>query len=198
MSSNIRNLSRQFWVNVALPPTDEQPSHIKGKTPTSNVTPSQLRHRKIEALRLCLSFAFSVKHYLRGEDGVNYEDYNGVLPPSFARFDEVGYNTQRTNATGSYAATRNNSLPSSLDGDQSGRGSPDVTKGDASKRIRVKRSKPQLSGQTTPLLAGTHRTVEFHPFADEASLPLPLVFVFTSSPHGLSTVLTLIPELPMN
>jgi len=62
----------------------------------------------------------------------------------------------------------------------------------------VKRSKPQLSGQTTPLLAGTHRTVEFHPFADEASLPLPLVFVFTSSPHGLSTVLTLIPELPMN
>jgi Predicted membrane protein len=181
MTSNIRNLVRQFWVNVALPPTDEQPAHAKGKTPSSNVTTSQLRRRKVEALRLCLSFAFAVKHYLRGEDGVDYEDYNGVLPPSFARFDETGYNTQRTNATNSYAATRNNSLQRSLDEEQSGRNSPDITKGDASKRIRVKRSKPQISGQTTPLLSGTHRSVEFHPYADEASLPLPLVF--DSSPY---------------
>ncbi|KAG5649695.1 hypothetical protein H0H81_002470 [Sphagnurus paluster] len=74
--SNIRNLSRQIWVNVALPPTDAQPAYAKGKTPTSDVTLAQLRRRKIEALKLCLSFAFAAKHYLRGEDGVKYDDFH--------------------------------------------------------------------------------------------------------------------------
>lgn len=167
LTSTIRSLSRQLWVNTALPPTDDQPAHAKGKTPVSDVTAPQLRRRKIEALRLCLSFVFAVKHYLRGEDGVNWEDFHGVLPPSFARYDETGYNTQHTTITGSYSATRNSSL--------SGRTTPDGTKPDATKRVRAKRSKQQLSGPAAPLLGGTHRTVEFHPYADEASLPLPLV-----------------------
>jgi putative membrane protein len=62
----------------------------------------------------------------------------------------------------------------------SGRSTPDGPKPDATKRVRVKRSKQQLSGQATPLLSGTHRSVEFHPYADEASLPLPLVLVPSS------------------
>ncbi|KAJ6623435.1 Bestrophin, RFP-TM, chloride channel-domain-containing protein [Mycena sp. CBHHK59/15] len=170
MTSNIRNLTRLVWINVALPPTDEQPLHTKGKTPTTELTDNQLRRRKIDALRLCLSFAFSVKHYLRGEDGIHWDDYRGVLPASFIRADETGYNTQRTTATGSYAATRNNSLAASLELNGS---SGDTNKSDATKRVRPKRSKPQVN-QNTPLLASTHRTVEFHPFADEASMPLPL------------------------
>jgi ion channel-forming bestrophin family protein len=123
-----------------------------------------------------------VKHYLRGEDGVNWEDYQGVLPASFARFDEIGFNTQRTVATKSYAATHNNSASHGRDGDPSpsGRTTPDGPKPDATKRVRVKRSKQQISGPTTPLLGGTHRSVEFHPYADEASLPLPLVSVSSS------------------
>lgn len=172
MVANIRSLTRQFWVNVNLPPTDEQPAHAKGKTPTTDLTTAHLRRRKIEALRLSLSFAFATKHYLRGEDGVNHADYHGVLPASFARFDEVGYNTQKTLASGTYAATYTSES-------SSGTSSPGGSKPDATKRVRAKRSKQQILDHTTPLLAGTHRSVEFHPFADEASLPLPLMCATT-------------------
>ncbi|KAF8892600.1 Bestrophin, RFP-TM, chloride channel-domain-containing protein [Infundibulicybe gibba] len=174
LTANVRNISRLIWVNVGLPPTDQQPANIKGKTPISDVTPKQLHRRKVDALKLCLSFAFAVKHYLRGEDGVNWADYRGVLPASFARFDETGYNTLRTEGTESYAATRTNSMALSRD-DLSEASSPDTTRPDATKRIRVKRSKSQLVDSSTPLLGNTHRSVEFHPYADEASLPLPLI-----------------------
>ncbi|RDB24126.1 hypothetical protein Hypma_008782 [Hypsizygus marmoreus] len=170
LTSSIRSLTRQIWVNTALPPTDEQPVHTKGKTPTSDVTASQLRRRKTEAIKLALSFAFAVKHYLRGEDGIHWEDLQSVLPAWFARYDETGFHTRHTTATGTYAATCNNSATR----ESSGTTTPEV-KNDATKRVRAKRSKQQLSGQATPLLAGTHRTVEFHPYADAASLPLPLV-----------------------
>ncbi|KAJ8454518.1 hypothetical protein ONZ45_g19274 [Pleurotus djamor] len=172
LTSNVRNLSRLLWINVGLPPTGDQPATVKGKTPTTDVTQAQLHKRKVEALYLCLAFAYSVKHYLRGEDGTNWPDYAGVLPASFARFDESGYNTQKTLRPDTYEATRTNSVDRS-EPSISGRSSPDATK-----RIRVKRSNPKVSGSTTPLLAGTHRTVEFHPYADEASLPLPLVISF--------------------
>lgn len=180
MTSNIRNLTRQIWVNVAIPPTSEAPIFIKGKTPIVDITAAHLRKKKVDALRLCLSFSFAVKHYLRGEDGTQWEDYVDVLPASFARFDEVGYNTQKTSSPGSYAATRSSSLSASQDGIRSS--SPDATK-----RIRVKRSKPKLSAsQETPLLSNTvtHRNVEFHAFADQASIPLPLMIA-----HELSRIL---------
>ncbi|KAJ7470563.1 Bestrophin, RFP-TM, chloride channel-domain-containing protein, partial [Mycena latifolia] len=171
MVSNVRNLTRLVWIQVALPPTDEQPLHAKGKTPITDITEQQLRRRKIEVLRLCLSFVFSVKHYLRGEDGMHWDDYRGVLPASFARADEIGYNTQRTTASGSYAATGNNSIA-----ELNASSTDTLNKSDATKRVRPKRSKRQIQTQNskTPLLSGTHRTVEFHPFADEASMPLPL------------------------
>ncbi|KAF8985617.1 Bestrophin, RFP-TM, chloride channel-domain-containing protein [Cyathus striatus] len=176
LSSNIRNLVRQFWVNVGVPPSpiDQNPGiTMKGKTPNSDVTSSQLRRRKIEALRLCLSFVFATKHYLRGEDGTNHADYLGVLPASFARFDEMGYYTQQTTAGISYAATRSNSF--SREASLNGRATPDQsTRPDATKRIRVKRSKQQIPDATTPLLVDTHRSVEFDPYA-EVSLPLPLI-----------------------
>lgn len=144
------------------------------------MTHIQLRKHKADTLRLCLAFVFATKHYLRGEDGVNYADYHGVLPSSFARFDEVGYNTQTKTSSGVYSATSNDATPPSRDGSLSlsGRTSPDG-KPDATKRIRVKRSKPQIPDHSTPLLQGTHRSVEFHPFADEASLPLPLMCVLS-------------------
>lgn len=129
-----------------------------------------------------------MKHYLRGEDGVNWDDYHGVLPASFARYDEIGYNTQHTTTPGSYSATRNSSA--TVDGSLSGRTSPEsptISKPDATKRVRAKRSKQQLSGQTTPLLSGTYRSVEFHPYADEASLPLPLVSVICFPSHVCRT-----------
>ncbi|KAF8906052.1 Bestrophin, RFP-TM, chloride channel-domain-containing protein [Gymnopilus junonius] len=173
LTANTRNISRLIWINVTLPPTDEQPAFAKGKTPTTNVTAKQLKRRKTDALHLCLSFVFAAKHYLRGEDGVNYADYQGVFPASFARFDEVGYNTQQTTASEIYSATGN-----SREGSRSASGtvSPDPRhRPDATKRVRPKRSKQHVTDHSTPLLHDFQRSVEFHPFADQASLPLPLV-----------------------
>jgi putative membrane protein len=167
-----------IWVSVALPPTDVQPAFAKGKTPTSDLTHSQLRKRKADTLRLCLAFVFAAKHYLRGEDGVNYADYHGVLPSSFARFDEFGYNSPKKPPFGTYSATGNDALAASPEGSisQSGRNSPDI-KPDATKRIKVKRSKQQILDHSTPLLQDAHRSVDFQPFAKETSLPLPLMYV---------------------
>ncbi|KAJ3830040.1 Bestrophin, RFP-TM, chloride channel-domain-containing protein [Lentinula raphanica] len=178
VTSNVRNLSRQIWVNVALPPADqEDPPSKKGKAPI--LTASQLHRVKSEALHLCLAFPFAVKHYLRGEDGLNWSDYHDVLPKNFARFDEVGYQRSKTDLTTSY-----NSISTS--NKSSGRSSPDLGRGDATKRVRPKRSKQNLPSQSTPLLsdAVTHRTVEFRPFADDTSLPLPLIIA-----HEISRLL---------
>ncbi|KAF8061518.1 Bestrophin, RFP-TM, chloride channel-domain-containing protein [Lyophyllum atratum] len=165
LTSNIRNLTRQVWVSVAVPPKDDVPlSNAKGVNPTPGITANQLRRRKIEALKLCVAFAFAVKHYLRGEDGVHYDDFHGVLPPSFARYDESGFHIHRNSASasGSYAATGNDSVDREAD---SGRSTPEGPKPHASKRVRPKR-------------------IEFHPYADEASLPLPLAIA-----HELTRIL---------
>ncbi|KAF7338456.1 hypothetical protein MVEN_02071600 [Mycena venus] len=193
LTSNVRNLSRLVWVQVALPPTDEQPGHTKGKTPVSDVTDQQLTRRKIEVLRLGLSFVYAVKasYYFFPHPLLSLTIFAAktgctgkttvvsVIPTSFIRPDEMGYNTQRTAAGNSYAATRNSSVGnlSSSVGNLSGTSTETINKSDATKRVRPKRSKHQVTS-TTPLLSGTtgttNRTVEFHPFADEASMPLPL------------------------
>lgn len=157
-----------IWVHVSLPPAEDHPAHILGKTPTSTLTTAQLRRQKIEILQYCVAFAYAVKHYLRGEDGLDYEDYAGVLPASFTQADDLGYNTHQGRASPtSYAA-----IPPGSDGTNN--------KPDATKRIRRKRSKKlpaTTSGATTPLLSDSHQTVEFHPYADRMSMPLPLMFV---------------------
>ena len=56
--SQIRNISRSIWIHVATPPQGAPPPGIKGKTPLNDVTPQQLRHRKIEAIHLALSDLF--------------------------------------------------------------------------------------------------------------------------------------------
>jgi len=48
----------------------------------------------------------------------------------------------------------------------------------ATKRVRAKRSKPNVSGATTPLLSSAYATVDFqYSFATHGSMPLPLVSV---------------------
>lgn len=173
ITSLTRNFSRQVWIYVNLPPVDEQPAGTKGKTPTTLLTASQLRRRKIEAIHLCLSFIYAAKHYLRGEDGVNYADYSGVLPPSFAKYDaDQGYSVQRSSSPTSYGANRG--LDRSIDGSvpPSGTVTPDATK-----RIRAKRSKTQLTmDASTPLLGGTgYRAIDFHSYGEESSMPLPVI-----------------------
>lgn len=148
---------------MAPPPEGAPPPGIKGKT--IDISPENLRRRKVDALHLALSFAYAVKHYLREEDGLHHSDYAGILPASIARYDETGYNTSMNASAYTYSATTNNSKRNSMD----------VNAQAATKRVRNKRSKPVLSGSTTPLLGNTHSVVEFHPVPEHGSMPLPLM-----------------------
>lgn len=176
ITSNVRNLSRMIWVHVSLPPAEGHPAHVLGKTPTSELTTAQLKHQKMEALQFCVAFAFAVKHYLRNEDGPDYDDYVGILPASFMRI-HLGYTTpQGSSSPNSYDAVSSTS--------------DSTYNPDATKRVRRKRSKKSLisraaaSASTTPLLSNPHQTVEFHSRADRMTMPLPLVIA-----HELSNAI---------
>ncbi|KAJ2448338.1 hypothetical protein GGF42_005141 [Coemansia sp. RSA 2424] len=73
---------------------------------------------KRQAMKNIAAFAISVKHYLRGEDGIEYADYDGLLSPEF----RLQYATRSTaynygsipgdaNATRSSAAAAPNGSP---------------------------------------------------------------------------------------
>jgi putative membrane protein len=155
-----------IWINVGpqAPATNPQPVGIKGKGITTDNVHVQLHRRKVEALHLLLSFVVSTKHYLREEDGLNYPDYLGVLPASFVRTASM--------ASGHYPSKAYSMT--SHDGTVSGQTTPDSIRPDATKRVRVKRSKHQLMDPSTPLLC-EHRTVDFA--SEDASFPLPLLYV---------------------
>jgi len=157
-------MSRMIWINVGPQAPSTAPQQVKGKATTADGVHIQLRRHKIEALQLVLSFVFATKHYLRGEDGLHYPDYLGVLPHSLVRRASI--------ASGRYPSKAYSTI--SNDGIGSGQTTPDSNKSDATKRIRVKRSKPQLSDPSTPLLP-EHRVVDFS--SEDASLPLPLLYV---------------------
>lgn len=187
----IRNLSRLVWINVAIPPADDT---TKGK---STFTAKELRRKKVETIKLCVSFAFAVKHYLRGEDGLEWEDYVGILPPSVARLAQPSSGASRkSSAFTSYAATastsRSDSGPASRDEPGEESSSPvRTTATDATKRIRVKRSKdrlkqPGVRSSKTPLLNVLHQTIDFNADPDSLSTPLPLVYVSFRRPQLIS------------
>lgn len=180
LTSQSRNLARMIWLHVAPPPTDEQPGSTRGKTPRTNITGRQLHRKKADILRLCALYVVSVKHYLRGEDGLHWDDYQDFVPSWFTRY-------AFSSLPGSYdATTQPNSLSASmlttgsgLAGSQSG--NIKVPKGDATKRVRPKRSKPRVNSlpvsDTTALLPGAgDRALEFFEDPDE-TMPLPLMFV---------------------
>ena len=145
----------------------------KGKFPAS-LTAKQLRRKKVEAMKLCVSFAYATKHYLRGEDGLDWADYAGILPQSVIRLAQSGTmsSSRRTSEFTSYNATaKTSTLPSEFPSTLTSRagtpkmtGTPEDTSGDeatgdnetiqgrhatmdATKRVRVKRSK---DGMKTP------------------------------------------------
>ena len=183
MISNTRSLTRLLWVNVALPPTDGDPAYAKGKTPQPDITSFQLRRRKAEALKLCLFFVFATKHYLRGEDGMDHEDYQGIIPHPFVRSREIASASRSRSHSrqGRYDATKQSdgsSLVANAPGDSPsdtisvyGHSQYGTNKIDATKRVRVKRSKPQFANQATPLIVSN---TDLRINTLEGSMPLPL------------------------
>ncbi|KAF8559522.1 UPF0187-domain-containing protein, partial [Imleria badia] len=166
LTANVRNLSRMAWVHVALPPIENGVVNTQARIPSSELTHAEVKRQKIEMLRYCLGFVYAVKHYLRGEDGADYGDLAGVLPPHFSLHSHLG--------AMSYAAMHGSTPDASIS---------DRRSVDATKRVKRKRSKknalagPQANtpGSTTPLLSDSHQTVEFHPCTDHISMPLPLI-----------------------
>lgn len=176
ITSQARNLARLIWIQVALPPTDD----TTGKTPSTDITPLQLRRRKTNALKLILSFVYAVKHYLREEDGLDWEDYVDVLPASFMREQSRRQQSRRGSISTSYNSTDNGSSS-----DNSRSASPLIgasTEGSAvpsaiaTKRVRVKRSSDRVHTVKSPLLSGRGRysAIDFEQYT-QVSMPFPLV-----------------------
>lgn len=124
-------------------------------------TPEKLKQQKVLALKLLLSYAFAVKHHLRGEDGTKWPDYEDVLPTGFARFDQIGYD-RTTNTSYSPASSAQSKSPS-------------ISRKQSAKD-QMWNPHTSLPNSQTPLLVDSHQTVEFHPYADELSLPLPMMY----------------------
>ncbi|KAI0318342.1 Bestrophin, RFP-TM, chloride channel-domain-containing protein [Amylostereum chailletii] len=186
LTHQVRNFTRLVWIQVALPPTDATPLGAIGKTPTADVTATHLHRRKSDVLKLSVLFAFAVKHYLREEDGLAWDDYADLIPKSFLRAHGYATRSGRTSVAMSY-----NALDSP---DKSGATSPAritesperdpvLASSGATKRVRVKRSIDKLVNSRTPLLDSGHRTVSFSS-PEDASMPLPLVIA-----HEITRVL---------
>ena len=131
-------------------------------------------------IKLCLGYGFAVKHYLRGEDGLDWDDYLDVLPTSFLK---LGHNDRTTSENPSLG---NSLVAPSPNGSSAGATRVGNTReaSDATKRIRVKRTKPDLSRRTT-LLEGSHwhggySAIDVHA---DITMPLPLMCAFS---HYLS------------
>ncbi|KAH9063709.1 Bestrophin, RFP-TM, chloride channel-domain-containing protein [Lactarius deliciosus] len=173
ITSQARNLARLVWIQVALPPTDD----ISGKTPSTDITPLQLRRRKTNALKLILSFVYAVKHYLREEDGLDWEDYVGVLPASFMR-EQSRLQSRRGSISTFYNSVTDNVSSSGNSRSVSplrGASTDGSTTPAATKRVRVKRSLDKIHTAKSPLLSGPteHSAIDFEPYT-EISMPFPL------------------------
>lgn len=79
LKAHSRNLIRTIWTGVAENSVEDQA-------------------RKQEALKYIAAFIVSVKHYLRGHDGVGHADYDELLSPTF----KLQYSAQ--DSPGSYGA----------------------------------------------------------------------------------------------
>ena len=168
----IRNLARLVWVNVNVTKADLNsslassskfcvpPGHQGSAGDRTPLTSETLKHQKKRTLQLLLAYAYAVKHHLRGEDGTDWPDYKDVLPASFARFNETGLD--RT------ANTSYSSINSADKGASAG-------KEGCSGRKKVWNTQEIPSDASAPLLTDAHQTVEFHPYADGLSLPLPMM-----------------------
>jgi len=113
---------------------------------------------------------------LREEDGLDWDDYVGVIPTSFVqaqsrRQSRPGSISTAYNAVSDYGSSIGNSRSTSPSRSANADGS---TAPAATKRVRVKRSLDKIQTARSPLVAGEHSSVDFKPYT-EASIPFPLV-----------------------
>ncbi|KAG8882550.1 hypothetical protein FRB98_003591 [Tulasnella sp. 332] len=194
MTSTIRTLTRLIWVQVNLPlPPDNRKNDATAFSsifrPASDGTGSvtlddsvvreramaedRMTAEKIRVMKLILSFMFAVVHYLRNEPGIDWKDFEGVLPDDFKhKAIELGTGDapQLLNRYATHAAIDRGRLGHK----------PTTHRHGASFQKRKKGSATEGHEEiepsaTTPLLGDDHTTVEFRSHETPASLPLPLI-----------------------
>jgi hypothetical protein len=128
------------------------------------------------------------------EEGCDYDDYIGLLPPDFSKFDNRGFNKNSKHGNRDYTRLENSStitIPNNSNhrnGDTSGHARGLSVSTDMEATIvpgSVPRSPHKISflgnkgaaidRERDPLLGGDRRTVEFRPYDTRKSLPLPLM-----------------------
>jgi putative membrane protein len=111
---------------------------------------------------------------------MDHEDYQGIIPQSFLRSREIPsasqsrYDVTKQSDGSSLAANAPGDSPSDTISVY-GHSQYGTNKIDATKRVRVKRSKPQFANQATPLMLASN--TDLHINTPEASMPLPLMCV---------------------
>ncbi|QRW00249.1 bestrophin protein [Ceratobasidium sp. AG-Ba] len=197
--SNVRNLSRLVWINANLPlPSEDknakQPSafmRIRNKTyePSTSIknpviTSASLRIEKERALKLMIAFAVAVKHHLRGEEGCDWDDFIGLLPPDFSRFDNRGFDKRGIHGPRDYGTSTTITVPSSHGDrreteDTSTDMSATLVPGSSPGRHRrisfIGNKAATPEPERDPLLGDSHQTVIFRPYDTRKPLPLPLI-----------------------
>lgn len=170
----MRSLTRLIWINVNHPPAEAKAKNSATLAVDATVRLLNLKAEKSRAMRLCVSFAFAVKHHLRAEFGTDYPDLLGVLPAEFARFDETGWDRTYHGGEGNYGATEGTPGSHNRPLDEEAGQQPQLHH-HASGRIQVTGSQATISNSQTPLLAGNDRRVEHHGYPTSESFPLPLI-----------------------
>jgi len=195
LTSDIRNMARNIWCTVNLPPEQDaavkrymeslpvylQQPHLEranSASSSSNVAKHQaaaqnlgvayhLRNEKIRVVRLLIAFAIATKHHLRNEPGLDHDDYSGLIPPELYREEASGWErVVTTSPDQTFSATNPNPRHA------------DHRKSHYSPKGPVTAS--------TPLLTDSQRTVEFHAWSpsDRKQMPIPLIIA-----HEISRVL---------
>lgn len=141
-------------------------------------------------MKLAVAYAYSVKHHLRDENGLDYSDYDGVLPASFRHYDvfESAFDGGSRGPSSMYASyntvdskvNRRRSKDSESNGEAAGANSPTSagqsrhgscgpTRGPYFHSDSVTTT---AAGAQTPLLAGDHHAVQFPSSPYDNKLPL--------------------------
>ncbi|KAG8993736.1 hypothetical protein FRB94_006375 [Tulasnella sp. JGI-2019a] len=190
MTATTRTLSRLIWVHVNLPfPAGDKPngalsSLFRSGTNADSmetigslaaqgraVAEDRMTAEKIRAVKLLLSFILSVVHYLRNEPGIEYADFEGILPEDF-KHNAVELGTDSAPLLLNRYATH-----AAID---RGRLGHKPSKGRRASFQKRKSTSATGHGdiepsQTTPLIGDDHTTVEFRARETSPSLPLPLI-----------------------
>jgi ion channel-forming bestrophin family protein len=132
---------RHLWINVGVP--EPKPGNV---TTSADLGENRkVREEKICALRLIAAYVVAVKHHLRAEPGIDYPDFDGLLPGYFLRFSHETTNIHEH--SGAWESPV----------DTTGATTPHPTR-----IMDVGTSKTNDADQRTPLMKDQHHIVHFH------------------------------------